>query len=521
MDGKPVGLMDTNERLALMRDILYQEPSMGRWKALCALLDGWSQGPGLDAAVEYAGEHLERWPDGLRAVPDTWMPEVWGQRPPVRLKLARCLNLSGRRISPSQAASLGSSASIDDNISVMILQENALGDEGAAALARGNALGKLTRLVVASNQLRGKGAGQLALAANMPSLEVLDLGWNFLRQEFWDVLAQARGPVSWRRLAVPACGLGAALLGVLVKVPALRALRALDLSSNYFKDEGLECLLGTKGFARLARLDIANNRFGPDHLGALGGSKLIEQLKWLDLSNNALGASGLGALVKGEPTGLQGLLLAETQTEDAGVAALATSNTMASLRRLDLGHNQLGASAMLALANSPRAGNLRHLMLDHNALGNAGVKALTAGRGVQRLETLSLASNGLTGGAMDALGRWSGLGNVRRLSLWSNKLDDDALERLLRSDHLAGLHALDLAHNQIGPKGAGRLASDPAMASLQSLVLTNNPIEEAGLEALLRSPYLATKIKADLRRHAPGILGRPSDDEPHHKTLGE
>jgi uncharacterized protein (TIGR02996 family) len=144
------------------------------------------------------------------------------------------------------------------------------------------------------------------------------------------------------------------------------------------------------------------------------------------------------------------------------VAALADTNTLSRLRRLDLARCRFEAG-LGHLLESAALGQLRELNLD------GAIKQ---------------------GDAVEAFARASGLPRLGALSLNSNDIGDKGLLALLRSLIPARLESLSLAENAISDSGAKAIAECAPLASLKRLELGQNSITDAGIQALLASPHL-------------------------------
>ena len=73
---------------AVLLDSLGEEPSELAFRAVASILDTWP-GPDASAALSFAGERLDSWPDDVRVAPWTWCCAAASRARPASLMLAR------------------------------------------------------------------------------------------------------------------------------------------------------------------------------------------------------------------------------------------------------------------------------------------------------------------------------------------------------------------------------------------------------------------------------------------------
>ncbi len=153
---------------------------------------------------------------------------------------------------------------------------NAIGDKGAAAVAKGlEADVRLTSLCLAKNEIdAGAAALGAALGVNR-SLTSLDLEWNSISEHSSRAIADALGKTS--------------------------SLKAIDLSWNGLGDGGVSHLAKRLSSRpddgrQLAQLRLAHNRMS--HVGTRALTAAFKSLDGVDLSGNPLGADGAYLLLR-------------------------------------------------------------------------------------------------------------------------------------------------------------------------------------------------------------------------------
>jgi uncharacterized protein (TIGR02996 family) len=116
-------------------------------------------------------------------------------------------------------------------------------------------------------------------------------------------------------------------------------------------------------------------------------------LKELSLRNEPLGDEGLEVLADALPESLLDLTLERVGLRAAGLEALARSERLANLRRLDLSRNSLPPREMRVLSLSRRLAGLRSLALQNCNVGDKGVRHLTRSKFWLNLVELDLRQN--------------------------------------------------------------------------------------------------------------------------------
>jgi Ran GTPase-activating protein (RanGAP) involved in mRNA processing and transport len=331
----------------------------------------WIEGLGAAELTLVLGELLER-ARGARA--------ERGSRAPLRLGLEHCpLDL---------AAVCGALHDVVrcDALAELLLDGNALGDEGAQALSRALALDDeqvlgLQSLSVRANQLSGAGCAALAQAMGQgrgAPLRVLDLSYNRIAER------------------------GAQAVARLLRTRSSH-LTVLDLSYCKIGPGGAAALAGALSRMREPGHGLVSLACGFNELGDAGAGALAAAL-WrnasltaLGLQENRISSTGAAALLAAlahqrrhheRPCQLQTLSLACNSLRGGSGAqglalALETAVAHSPLRSVDLSACQLGPAAAQAILRglAHDSSRLAALVLVHNQIGPQAAVALQAAAG--------------------------------------------------------------------------------------------------------------------------------------------
>ncbi|WP_330241398.1 gala protein [Streptomyces sp. NBC_00525] len=218
--------------------------------------------------------------------------------------------LGCNRIGPAGATALAGALAGDDTVRALWLKRNPLGDTGVRALA--------------------------PMLRRNTTLRTLDLVNTGVTEDgltaLLDVLCDRPHPVE--RLFLGGNGLGADAAPLLARLILDAGVRELYLPCNHLGDEGAAVLAATADPARPIRLGLGGNGIGPAGARALAGA--------LD---------GIEALDLGRPRSERSLGAPPNTTGDRGADALAAALPGSPLRRLELRHTGLtgrGAKTLLA-----------------------------------------------------------------------------------------------------------------------------------------------------------------------------
>jgi uncharacterized protein (TIGR02996 family) len=261
----------------------------------------------------------------------------------------------------------------------------------------------------------------------------------------------------------------------------LRHIYLLDIGGT------LPFVLQSPLLSRLSALTIHASHVGEPLARAVAASEYLGGLKRLDLSRNRFEHEAAAQLAAGHGLSrLEELDLRENELGEGGARALAASPHFGCLRVLELRGNRLGPAGAEVLASSERLPALERLGLADNEVGAPRISSLSRVHDLLRIPVLDLSSNDIGPAALLViLNRPSGPSShevrLRELDLTdNNELGDDGARILARSPHLASLRVLKLATCGIGDEGARALAESKTLHQLVSLDLNNNPIGDPG-----------------------------------------
>lgn len=185
---------------------------------------------------------------------------------------------------------------------------NAIGDDGAEALAGADGLAKIRKLDLGNNGIRADGMIALADSPLLSKLEELEIQYNKL---------QTKGAI--------------ALAGSV----AAKTLRAVNIAHNWIGTKGATALFGKQGLRELELASFGyDNNFGDAGLDALAESDL--RLRGLFAGAQG-GADGLRRFLASPAVERLGVLQAWSRVEDDVVDGLAAGELAPRLHTLQLG----------------------------------------------------------------------------------------------------------------------------------------------------------------------------------------
>lgn len=399
------------------------------------------------------------------------------------------LGLSNNPLGPRGVASVA--AQLDGApVRWAYLQRTDAGDEGARAVG---ALewDALETLYMWDCGLGEEGAKHLALASWRPT--EVDFGNNGMGPKGAREIARARWLDGLEILRIPRNAFGRAALG-LARSDRLGSLRTLDLAENDLDASVCRALGANTALSGLRVLRLEQNRFGNTGTAALLEGGALTGLESLFLWECNLSDEAARSLAARAPwRDLRVLNLNRNRIGAEGVSALAQAPWAASLEELclysiDFAH-QMGAEGALALAASEQLGNLRRLEVGQSGMGRRGLEALVDSPTLTGLRDLDAHRAGLAPGDLVALERaeWP---MMWRLLLWGNRMGVEDAEALARCPSLVRLAVLNLNQCQLGPEGVRALLASPWFTSLRALHLNWSRMGEEVMRELLASPAL-------------------------------
>jgi hypothetical protein len=360
-----------------------------------------------------------------------------------------------RPLAPDGAAELAAALQRNATLRRLCVGDAAFGDDGVAALAPGTR--RLQRLELERKGLTPIGAAALAAAMSDGELEELSVARNdALGDDGTAALLAAGAGRGLQTLDAGGCGLTARAGAALAPLLAVAVqLRALVLSGNALGPEGAPlprpqsrlmshaCASIPAGCAALAaglaaarslrELELNDCGAGDDGAAALGNALPGSSLARLSLARCGVGAVGASMLAVGVErcASLMHLCLEGNATLGdvgactlaAGASSAAAAGTDARLAVLDLGSCGIGVAGAVALLSADAAASLS--LLGNPCAGGADGAALAAaftGRG-RRMTHLNLSGTGLDadGGAALAAALLAGAAPaLRTLELGAN-----------------------------------------------------------------------------------------------------
>jgi hypothetical protein len=308
-------------------------PSGIAWRDVTAYLDADSHD---DIATIDA--RLVAWPDALRTVPGRWLKRLLDGEDEPRLAVTRTFDHVLAREPARHMRFAWATTPRLARLTTLRLLDDALGDEGARALASSTTLGSLVDLRIGAH-VGPEGVAALSGRTLLRSVRTLGLNRNRI---------------------------GVAGVQSLVESPHLEALEAMHLGRNALDDSALASLARGR-FPRLTRLDLDFNAFGARGLRELVSSPLVASVRELNLSNNPMTSESCAALAASPHlSALRVLFLHNCALTDDALDILLTSRNLGALGNLAVSENQLGIRSFRSLASCAALRGLYELDVCHN-----------------------------------------------------------------------------------------------------------------------------------------------------------
>jgi uncharacterized protein (TIGR02996 family) len=231
----------------------------------------------------------------------------------------------------------------------------------------------------------------------------------------------------------------------LADLPWANRIRELDLSNNIVVRFLLPDVFENANWASLSSVIVRNIRLWAEELEVLLQHPSFPRLRNLEVSGNPLGDDGRTLLASSSVlTGLRGLVFRSNGLDESesvhvrGMASLAASQTLTSLRTLDLAGHNPGGAGLVALAESPVLKTTRRLGLAAKGFKSDEDEWATAFFNALRDRSLrSLVLSGQFTHPTDAAvaARWHGLERGAVLDLRRMALSADEYATLRSSEH--------------------------------------------------------------------------------------
>ncbi len=298
--------------------------------------------------------------------------------------LPRLRELNARAAEAGQVGFLASS--VGEPIVRLDLSLNAIGNAGAAVLARSPRLATLQSLELDTCEVGALGITALVEAPFWTTLRHLDLSRNPLGIDGVLALTEAAAPRHLHSLHLANTDLASDAATLLAQIGWLPSLLVLDLSQNEL-GHGLGPVLQRVDSVR--HLSLTNTGLGPQVARELAAH--WPRLIHLDLSTNPLTSAGLAACV-GDTASLQTLKLERCALDDHAIDLLI-ARAAPQLRLLSLAGNRLSLDALARLVTSPLMAALQVLDLSRCHLPAEAAAVLSEVPALARLQTLNLRGN--------------------------------------------------------------------------------------------------------------------------------
>ena len=233
-------------------------------------------------------------------------------------------------------------------------------------LARSNQVNQVRVLDLGDNQLGDEALKILSESNQLLNLEELILGVNFITD---------KGMKEWAGSSNT----------------TLKNIKTLVLSDNKLTDDSLAELVKSLNFSQLESLDIGWMEAGNKTAEAIGASDTLLHLKKLELERSYVDAEGIQALIDGEVAGnLEELNLTANKLGDDGAKVIAGASNLKSLKVLNLSQNMIGDEGAKAIGTSTHLTGLTHLYMGRNGFSPEGAKIIHQTKTLTKLKTLVL-----------------------------------------------------------------------------------------------------------------------------------
>lgn len=251
-------------------------------------------------------------------------------------------------------------------LAALDLSRNSLGEDGAEELAKAEFLPRLRRLALSRCGLGPVGA-EVLFVGRLASLTDLDVSFNAVGPDGASALAEDASLTRLTTLDLAFNDIESAGAEAIAAGEVLASLVSLNLAGNRITQAGAEALATSEAFGSVESLDLSANPIGDGGAVALVRGEAFASLSRLSLANCDVTDAGVRRLAtSGALGGLRSLSLAWTPFGDAGATALAACPDLAGLRTLDLTGTRIGFAGAIALAESPNLVSLRSLALGEN-----------------------------------------------------------------------------------------------------------------------------------------------------------
>ena len=398
-----------------------------------------------------------------------------------------------------------------DNLNILDLSCNRIGDKGAVSLAESiKYCLKLTRLNLSLNRISDVGAMAVASATKC----LVYLCGNYITNTN-DILQHVSGNnvyVDFHTLTFSGCGIGdsgvESLLHLIEEsnvidskaelstktVQCYSSLHVLDISSNnisYHGVIGLSCCL--KHFPYLKELNISSNSIGAQGVVAIA-SCLSAHLHTLNISNNGISSSGAKAIADAPNYCVNVVELdisLNLMSDNDAIALAEVLKHYTKLCKLNISYNNIAIKGANAIADAlNQCIHLEELRVSHNNFGEIGACFIARSfRHYARcLHKLDISYNNINSKGCKAVAEaLQHCVNIKELNVACNSIDDADVIALADVLKNCDLHRLDISHNKIGNIGVDAIADVFNHCFLKELIISHNSFKENGACSLARS----------------------------------
>ncbi len=315
-----------------LRSHLQGPTTAAGWKIACDALDGFPPESLDDRILPYVDGAAKRWPDALRAAPESWVRRTLAGEDLAFWTVVRTINLSYNYLGAQEVLRLLGSERLEQ-VTILNLDSNRIGEAGGETLASAPGLSRLEELHLSFNGLGDQGLETICRTRRFEHLRVLDLEHNDLRT-----------------------------CAGLVESDFFAHVRSLNLSQNVLADAPVAKLFMGQGPLALRELDVSRSRFGNTALWELCQRDDVE-LESLDLSHTDIsGNHGVSALSQwsGLPT-LKELRLEAIELSDRDLERLVEGDGLGALESLTLSHTGVSQRAVIDLVDADVMPNIKRL----------------------------------------------------------------------------------------------------------------------------------------------------------------
>ncbi len=256
--------------------------------------------------------------------------------------------------------------------------------------------------------------------------------------------------------------------------------RAIDLSYNYLDAREVLRLLNSERLAEVTILNLDSNRIGPKGCEALARAPGLSRLRELRLSFNGIGDGGLQTLCGARD--FPQLDVLDLENNDLRTCkGMPKASFLGGLTELSLAHNHISGRWLAALLTTPSAPTWRRIDLAHTRVNDLAIDAL-CGRDDLELESLDLSCSAVTSAGVTMIAQWVGAATLKNLRLESLNIGDAALMALADSGHLTELETLNVSRTDVTAEALIRVASSGALPRLKKLRARRLGVPVEGLQ---------------------------------------